>query len=97
MEIFDHEQFDLSSNIVYNKIMKPTLTNLKSLPYGGAQYVIDPDSEQFVQQVIIESVNNRCLWDINVQDEFLNSYVDWIGSTQQNTCLLYTSPSPRDS
>lgn len=85
MEIFDHEQFDLSGNIVYNKTMKPTLTNLKSLPYGGAQYVIDPDMEQRVQQFMIESINDRCLWDTGIQDEFLNSYVNWIGSTRQNT------------
>lgn len=62
----------------------PALTNLKSLPYGGAQYVISPDMEQFVMSAVTKSANNRSLWDTNIKQEFLQHYRAWIASTKNN-------------
>lgn len=62
---------------------KPTLANLKSLPYGGAQYVPSLERERFVRTAIRSS--DESLWNPAVQDEFLTTYINWIASTQLNT------------
>ena len=63
---------------------KPILTNLKTLPYGGAQYVIDSGLEKFVQDSIIKAAHNQCLWNINLQKTFLDEYYAWIQTTNLN-------------
>jgi hypothetical protein len=64
---------------------QPTLTNLKTLPYGGAQYVINSDREQFVHHSIIKAANDRCLWNTDIQRTFLDEYYAWIQTTTLNT------------
>ena len=64
---------------------QPTLTNLKTLPYGGAQYVINADREKFIHDSIIKAANNRCLWDTELQRTFLDEYYAWIQATTLNT------------
>lgn len=66
---------------------KPTLTNLKSLPYGGAQYVVSPDQEQFVKSAIAKSIENECLWNVEVKQKFLNLYRQWIQTSTLNNIL----------
>ena len=62
---------------------KPTLINLKNLPYGGAQYVPSNEREQFVRHSIKISADS--LWLPKLQDEFLVKYRQWIGATKLNT------------
>jgi hypothetical protein len=62
---------------------KPTLINLKNLPFGGAQYVPSPEREEFVRQAIRSCANS--LWLPKLQDEFVVKYRDWIGATKLNT------------
>ena len=62
----------------------PTLTNLKSLPYGGAQYVVAPDQEQFVKSTIAKSIENNCLWNGDIKQKFLNPYRQWIQTSTLN-------------
>jgi len=64
---------------------QPTLTNLKTLPYGGAQYVINADREKFIHDSIIKAANDRCLWDTDLQRTFLDEYYSWIQNTTLNT------------
>lgn len=64
---------------------QPTLTNLKTLPYGGAQYVVNSDREKFIHDSIIKAANNHCLWDTDLQKTFLDEYYTWIQSTTLNT------------
>jgi hypothetical protein len=64
---------------------KPTLVNLKGLPYGGAQYVPSPDRERFVRQAIRSSADS--LWQPSIQDEFLSTYREWIANTKLNTII----------
>jgi hypothetical protein len=63
---------------------KPTLTNLKSLPYGGAQYVVSDDMERFVQSAMISATEKRCLWDVEIRQKFLTQYQHWIQQTTLN-------------
>jgi len=62
---------------------KPTLINLKNLPYGGAQYVPSQEREEFVQHAIRSCANS--LWLPKLQDEFVVKYRRWIGATKLNT------------
>jgi hypothetical protein len=62
---------------------KPTLTNLKNLPYGGAQYVPSNEREQFVRHSI--KLSSDSLWLPKLQDEFLDKYRQWISATKLNT------------
>lgn len=64
---------------------QPTLTNLKTLPYGGAQYVINADREKFIHDSIIKAANDNCLWNTELQRTFLEEYYSWIQTTTLNT------------
>ena len=64
---------------------QPTLTNLKTLPYGGAQYVINADREKFIHDSIIKAANDNCLWNTDIQRTFLEEYYSWIQNTTLNT------------
>jgi hypothetical protein len=62
---------------------KLALANLKSLPYGGAQYVVNADREQFVRDAIKE-VTDDCLFDTTVHARFVEEYRQWIKSGTLN-------------
>jgi hypothetical protein len=62
---------------------KPTLINLKNLPYGGAQYVPSNKREHFVRHAIKVSADS--LWLPTLQDEFVIKYRNWISATKLNT------------
>jgi hypothetical protein len=62
---------------------KPTLINLKNLPYGGAQYVPSNEREEFVRHAIRSCADS--LWLPKLQDEFLVKYRQWISATKLNT------------
>ena len=64
---------------------KPTLTNLKTLPYGGAQYVVNQDREDFVRNSVAGAVDS--LWDTSVQNCFLDEYYQWISQTRANNII----------
>lgn len=62
----------------------PTLANLKSLPFGGAQYVVSADQESFVKSAIAKAAADNCLWDSNIRQKFLDLYLSWIQSSTLN-------------
>ena len=64
--------------------MKNHLANLKSLPYGGASCVLDPDLDLVVQKSIIACAKNSSINDTDIQDEFVKTYFDWIQQTKLN-------------
>jgi hypothetical protein len=66
---------------------KPALVNLKSLPYGGAQYVVTPDLEQFVKSAIAKATEDNCLWNTNIKQKFLDLYRSWITQSTFNTIV----------
>jgi len=66
---------------------KTILPNLKTLPYGGAQYVVDTSREKFVQDSIINAAHNQCLWNIDLQKTFLDEYYAWIQTTSLNNVV----------
>ena len=68
------------SNTSSNKFHLP---NLKSLHYGGASCVVDPDQTKYVS-VQIAQVANGCLDDIAVQDRFTSKYFDWLNNSTEN-------------
>jgi len=63
----------------------PTMSNLKGLPYGGAQYVVSQDLEKIVADFVTKCMNSRCLWDINIHQTFIKEYQGWIGTSHLNT------------
>lgn len=63
---------------------KPTLTNLKSLPYGGAQYVVNRDLEHFVRSAIARA-SQTSLWNTDLRSRFLDLYQQWIRQSKLNT------------
>ena len=63
--------------------MKQHLSNLKSLPFGGASCVVDKDLSSVVTQAIIASADG-CLSNDHIQAEFLGKYFDWILSSKNN-------------
>jgi hypothetical protein len=63
---------------------KLALANLKSLPYGGAQYAINAGREQFIRDSIKEVADN-CLFDTAVHARFVEEYVQWIKAGTLNT------------
>jgi hypothetical protein len=64
---------------------QPTLANLKTLPYGGAQYVVNSDREKFIHDSVIKAANDHCLWNTDLQKTFLDEYYAWIQNTTLNT------------
>lgn len=66
---------------------KQSLPNLKHLPYGGAQFVVSNELENFVTQTIVDSAYERALYTPEIQDQFLTEYQQWIKSSQKNTIV----------
>jgi hypothetical protein len=60
------------------------LKNLKTLPYGSASCVIDPDQQNVVYNLISKAVQDKCLDDITIQDRFLEKYFQWLHTSQLN-------------
>ena len=63
---------------------KQVLSNLKSLPYGGAQYVVSQNMEQAVSVAIAQAANNGCLLNASIHMDFCRNYLEWIQTTQLN-------------
>lgn len=63
----------------------PVMVNLKSLPYGGAHYVISSEMENFVKSAIVEAVADDCLMNTKIHTKFLEQYLGWIQSSKLNT------------
>lgn len=61
---------------------KPALVNLKNLPYGGAACISDPDKLHLISspQPVLEWITDN-----NINAQFVDTYVNWIKSTQKNT------------
>lgn len=60
------------------------LVNLKGLPYGGASCVIDQALTDEVNHLIIKSAQSNCLDNLSIQDEFLETYRQWVLSSKLN-------------
>jgi hypothetical protein len=60
------------------------LVNLKGLPYGGASCVIDHNMEQQVNDSVVRAMQNQCLNDTAIQDQFVEQYHNWILATELN-------------
>lgn len=60
------------------------LPNLKHLPYGGAEAVVDLSAIGFVQTVGQAMLASNCLLDRNIHTEFVNEYRNWILSSKLN-------------
>ena len=66
-------------------LTQPVLANLKNLPYGGAESVVDPELSRHVSELITKSSAKLC--DSNVHREFAECYRNWIVSTKVNTVV----------
>jgi len=63
--------------------LKHHLSNIKSLPFGGASCVLDESLSKLATNAIIESAAH-CLDDTNVQEEFVQRYFQWIQRSKYN-------------
>lgn len=68
--------------------LNPALPNLKSLPYGGAQAVRDPEALRFIDQLNNDFTLMEVLDDRHVVDRFLQQYRTWINQSQHNSLAL---------
>jgi histidinol-phosphate/aromatic aminotransferase/cobyric acid decarboxylase-like protein len=64
-------------------MIAPTMPDLKSLPFGGAQYVVSDHTENFVRTAILESIDAP--WQDNVHSEFLSLYQQWLRTSRSNS------------
>jgi len=64
-----------------------SMLKLKSLPYGGVHSVSYPKLDTEVESIIIQSVNNGCLNDENIHNEFIEEYKKWILQTKNNKII----------
>jgi len=58
--------------------------NLKQLNYGGASCVLDPSMMQKVYNCIADAASDDCLNNVNIQEQFVNTYFNWIQDTKLN-------------
>ena len=63
---------------------KPALKNLKDKPYGGAQYVDDPNLKQWVKDTAIMIAEEEPWFDEDIHIKFLNRYREWLLSSKEN-------------
>ena len=61
------------------------LKNLKHKHYGGASCVVDRKMESQTYEYIRQACTDDCLNDAGIQDQFLNTYVDWIKDSKLNS------------
>jgi hypothetical protein len=64
--------------------MATALPNLKNLPYGGAEAVVDSSSNEFVNNAIVDSTKENCLVNKSIHEEFVSAYKTWILSSKLN-------------
>ena len=67
-----------------NGTAKPALKNLKSLPYGGASYVDNPEMDNVLLDILQRVTTDQVTNDLGIKDKFLERYVEWIKSTELN-------------
>ena len=65
--------------------MQPAMANLKSLPYGGAMSVIDPQVQQEIETILQKSPVGDWLTDDEIHLRFVDQYRDWIGGSTLNS------------
>jgi hypothetical protein len=63
---------------------KPAIPNLKTLMFGGAGPVVDPEMKNNVYDIIRKCCDQEILDDLDVQSRFLDAYQLWIKSSQNN-------------
>ena len=63
---------------------KPALKNLKDKPYGGAQYVDDPNLKLWVKNTAIMIAEEEPWFDEDIHIKFLNRYREWLLSSKEN-------------
>lgn len=69
--------------MVQTTLTQPILANLKNLPYGGAEAVVNKDMSEEVIQIIRETSNE--FYNKDCQQNFIDTYINWIKSTKNNT------------
>ena len=69
----------MSKENIWNSLLK-----LKSLPYGSIQCITDADRDLEVIDIINQVSSNKCLSSSEVQDQYLETYRNWIESTTLN-------------
>jgi hypothetical protein len=57
----------------------------KKLPFGGAHAVVSPGLSDTIKNMIKMAVDNDCLDNTRLQEQFLTNYREWILSTKLNT------------
>lgn len=68
--------------------MTPIVKNLKTLPYGGASAVTDPDIFASIQSWQTDHDITQILHDPHINNEFLQHYHDWISNSRLNGLVL---------
>jgi len=63
---------------------QPAMANLKTLAFGGAGPVVDPDLKQAVYSIIKDCCDQDVLDDLDVQARFLDRYQQWIRDSRGN-------------
>jgi hypothetical protein len=66
---------------------QPAMHNLKTLNFGGASSVIDPDMTENVYSIIQQQAQNLVLDDLDIQYRFIEAYRTWINHSQLNRFL----------
>lgn len=69
--------------MVQTTLTQPILANLKNLPYGGAEAVVNKDMSEEVIRIIQET--SKQFYDKDCQRIFIDTYLNWIKSTRNNT------------
>ena len=65
--------------------VQPAMNNLKTLNFGGASSVIDPEMLSIVYDIIFDLANQgQFLQDLEIQNKFLSDYQAWIQASQLN-------------
>lgn len=64
-----------------------SLPNLKHLPYGGAEAVVDPTAIHFVQTTAQDVVAEDCLFNQQIHTMFVEEYRKWILTSKLNTVI----------
>lgn len=64
---------------------QPAMANLKTLAFGGAGPVADPDLTKSVYDAIRECCDQNVLEDLTVQSRFLDCYQQWIRDSRGNS------------
>ena len=73
------------------------MQRIKTLSEYFKKYELsEKDPEKFWSQ-IADSFLWKKKWDSVLESDFENADFKWFKNAQLNICLLYTSPSPRDS